>query len=369
MQLGQMANVRIQSNSRVFKHLIVLVFLVFYIADMRFLGILDSELGARGNPFGVSIYVTAPLSVKNRNPSVAINILFLLMASVLIWKKYLKHWDFWLISPVAATYILALIFSILNVYLLIYERKYSENCIKLEWVKVAPHARNVSSERVLVAQTTGPSSYHALLDATRPANEAYALRNGYDFLAAIGIFYGTKESHATFNKAFLLELALARGEHSVLLSLDADALVVDPHFAPPALLPNATLLAASPGASDAPHTWDVNAGVLVWNLSHPRAREVSAAWAAGCRDAVARGDNDDQTILHSVLRALGPEAGRSLLNTLVGEDAGRINYDGVHIKHFIRASPTDWTGSSVSDRAADIERTARRLGLPVQPKH
>ena len=240
----------------------------------------------------------------------------------------------------------------------------------MHWTRVATPMRKAVSPQVLVAQTSGKSTYMRLLDATRATNEAYALRNGFDYLAATGLFAGDQERHATFNKVFLLEAALADGRYDVLFSLDSDALVVNASLSPSDFLPhNGTLLAACRGASNVPHTWDVNAGVLVWNLSHPRAREVSAAWAAGCRDAVARGDNDDQTILHSVLRALGPEAGRSLLNTLVGEDAGRINYDGVHIKHFIRASPTDWTGSSVSDRAADIERTARRLGLPVQPKH
>jgi hypothetical protein len=100
---------------------------------------------------------------------------------------------------------------------------------------------------------------------------------------ATGIFFGTKESHSTFNKAFLLELVLARNEYDELRSLDADAIVVDPLFAPAALVPNlgpnATLLAASRGGTDEPHTWDINAGVLVWNLRHPRAQEVSAAWS------------------------------------------------------------------------------------------
>ena len=100
-----------------------------------------------------------------------------------------------------------------------------------------------------MVQTTGYSKYRALLDVTRPTNEAYALRNGYNYLCDTGIFFGTKESHSTFNKAFLLELVLARNEYNVLLSLDTDAIVVDPLFVPAALVPNlgpnATLLAAT----------------------------------------------------------------------------------------------------------------------------
>jgi hypothetical protein len=338
-----------------------------YLVAMRILGIVDSEFGARGNPLGVSIYIAAPLPAVKKNPFVLVNCIFLIAISGTMCKKVLCQGTILSISPVASFCILALVVSTVNVAMLNVERQYTSYHLTLDWVKVAAIARNASNQRVLVAQTAGLSNYSALLDATRPANEAYALRNGYDYIAARGIFFGTKESHATFNKAFLLELALARHEHDVLLSLDADAMVVDSLFAPAALLPNGTLLAASRGASNEPHTWDVNAGVLVWNLRHPRAQEVSAAWAAGCRDAVMRGENDDQTVLHGVLRALGPEACRSLLNTFVGDDAGRINYDGVHVKHFMRADALDWTGDSVPARLTQIGETARRLSLPTQP--
>ena len=351
--------------SRVDKNLLFYFVVALYLVAIRILGIVDSEFGARGNPLGVSIFIAVPLQRK-KNPFVLINCIFLIAASGIILKKAFRQRTLLSISPVASFCILALVASTINMYTASSERKFTGDRLVLDWVKVAEIARNVSSERVLVVQTAGFSKYSALLDATRPANEAYALRNGYDDLAASGIFFGTKESHATFNKAFLLELALARQEHDVLLSLDADAMVVDPLFAPAALLPNATLLAASRGASNEPHTWDVNAGVLVWNLRHPRAKEVSAAWAAECRDAVMQGGNDDQFLLHKVLEELGPEARSSLLNVFVGNDAARINYDGVHVKHVIRPDGLDWTGDSVSARVAQIWQIARRFRLPTK---
>jgi hypothetical protein len=398
-----------QVNKKYFYFVVAL-----YLVAIRFLGIVDSEFGARGNPLGVSIYIAAPLPAVKKNPFVLINCIFLIAVSGIILKKFVRPNKILSISAaVASCCILALVWAsastsargadvskinsehqlavtsgiamgaagtVPTIYSpqapeppgavqLQAPSQFNANRLILDWVKVAAVARNVSSERVLVVQTAGFSKYRALLDATRPTNEAYALRNGYDYLSASGIFFGTKESHSTFNKAFLLELALARNEHDVLLSLDADAMVVDPLFAPAVLLPNhgpnATLLAASRGGTDEPHTWDVNAGVLVWNLRHPRAQEVSAAWAAECRDAVMRGGNDDQMMLHRVLQTIGPEDRKSLLNVFIGHDAIRINYDGVHVKHFIRPDPLDWTGDSVPARVEQIGQLARKLRLPT----
>jgi len=223
-----------------------------------------------------------------------------------------------------------------------------------------------------VVQTTGYSKYRALLDVTRPTNESYALRNGYNYLCDTSIFFGTKESHSTFNKAFLLELVLVRNEYDVLLSLDADAIVVDPLFVTAALVPNlgpnATLLADSCGGTDEPHTWDINTGVLVWNLRHPRAQEVSVAWSTECRDAVMRGKNDDQSMLHRVLQTIGPEDRRSFLNVFIGHDTQHINYDSVHVKHVIRPDAEDWTGDTVPSRVRQIGQIARMLRLPTQPQ-
>lgn len=344
-----------------------------YLVAIRFLGIVDSEFGARGNPLGVSIYIAAPLPAVKKNHFVLINCIFVIAVSGIILHKVsrsvLRPNKFLSISAaVAAFCILALVW----VRACAIPSQFTADRLILDWVKVTAIARNASSERVLVVQTTGYSKYRALLDATRPTNEAYALRNGYDYLCATGIFFGTKESHSTFNKAFLLELVLARNEYDVLLSLDADAIVVDPLFAPAALVPNlgpnATLLAASRGGTDEPHTWDINAGVLVWNLRHPRAQEVSAAWSTECRDAVMRGKNDDQSMLHRVLQAIGPEDRRSLLNVFIGHDAQRINYDGVHVKHVIRPDAEDWTGDTVPSRVRQIGQIARMLRLPTQPQ-
>lgn len=291
------------------------IIVALYLLAIRMMGIVDSEFGARGDPLGVSIYIAAPLSTVKKNLFVLISLLFMSAVSGMILQKLKVHVNFLSISAAFVAFcILAFVASTMKSDL-------TANRLVLDWVKVATIARNASSERVLVVQTAGFTKYRALLDATRPTNEAYALRNGYDYLSASGIFFGTKESHSTFNKAFLLELALERHEYDVLLSLDADAMVVDPLFAPAALLPhhgpNVTLLAASRGASNEPHTWDVNAGVLVWNLRHPRAQDVSEAWAAECRKAVMQGENDDQALLHKVLRALGPEA-RSRSRKILG---------------------------------------------------
>lgn len=233
----------------------------------------------------------------------------------------------------------------------------------MHWTRVATPMRKAVSPQVLVAQTSGKSTYMRLLDATRATNEAYALRNGFDYLAATGLFAGDQERHATFNKVFLLEAALADGRYDVLFSLDSDALVVNASLSPSDFLPhNGTLLAACRGASNVPHTWDVNAGVLIWNLRHPHVRAVSREWVERSLRAIGRGTNNDQAELHTILHRLTPREREEWLNVYVGEEAGLFNYDGVHVKHFIRPDGGDWTGNTVPARAREIEAFVRARG-------
>jgi hypothetical protein len=80
------------------------------------------------------------------------------------------------------------------------------------------------------------------------------------------------------------------------------------------------------------HTWNINAGVLLWNLHHNLTRQVAFEWYANSRMAVERNAFDgDQKNLHKVLKR-NPEriaAVRSLFHEFAYGH-------GTVVRHYIR---------------------------------
>eukprot|EP00960_Hanusia_phi_P074598 768272-Hanusia_phi.AAC.17 len=216
--------------------------------------------------------------------------------------------------------------------------------------------------KVVVVQTSGQDHYEALLQSSSNINRMYAALRGYDYLAVIGTISSainsTLSDHffSAFNKVFLLHALVADGRYDLAFYLDADALVVDFDFSPLHALNTSHVFAASRGSSDESSTWDINDGVMVWNLKHPRSRELLQAWLDRSVIAMQNGKRSDQYELQRLLERSDPVEREALFRVYVGHDVEFMNYDGPNVKHILRKNHTDWSGSEVFTRLNKISQ-------------
>jgi hypothetical protein len=176
--------------------------------------------------------------------------------------------------------------------------------------------------RVKFLQTADPVRYSRLLEASAPSTRAFCAINGYEYETFVGIKRGRSPWHATFNRIDLLNEALRAGFDGWTIYLDADSFVVDLKFDLTAYLEqhaNAPLIACAVIPQKAP-TWNINAGVLIFNMKHAQAAWLIKTWRRlfdGCR----RGGLlllpprlapvNDQILLHWALR-LNPRLVRAI---------------------------------------------------------
>ena len=200
------------------------------------------------------------------------------------------------------------------------------------------------------------------------------------------------EAQSTFNKIPLLMRALEEKEgndgrplsYDQVLILDTDTMIVDLDFDITTLLvrDNGVLRRPSvfrgkefsgasnnpPGMSDAEHdymlaayrvwwhdwtsTWDVNAGITLWNLRHPLTQHVADEWWKSSldhpRDILLK--NDDQFFLQRTLLDLGFWNRWDAIKTVRKE---MEYYGGSLIKHFKRDARS-WTTTSLDQRILRI---------------
>ena len=236
--------------------------------------------------------------------------------------------------------------------------------IELHWLR--HNATSPCHLKVLVAQTVEPGPFKALLDASLPVNQAYAQERGYDYVSLTGVAYGGLNRMATFNKIFLLDMVERMGQYDVVFYLDADAMVVNPGLRVEEVAPPWALLTASRGRKD--RRWDVNAGVFLWNLRHPRSHELLGKWKDAAVAGIQRGAADDQKLLQRLLRNLSRAEQQLMLRTYMGAEYNYINYDGPNVRHFLRmTSSKDWSASTVTDRVAAMQRVIEELHLKQLP--
>jgi hypothetical protein len=134
--------------------------------------------------------------------------------------------------------------------------------------------------RVKFLQTADPVRYSRLLEASAPSTRAFCAINGYEYEAFVGIKRGRNPWHATFNRIDLLDEALQAGFEGWIVYLDADSFVVDLKFDFTAYLEqhaDAPLIARAVIPEKAP-TWNINAGVLIFNMQHAQAAWLIKTW-------------------------------------------------------------------------------------------
>lgn len=134
--------------------------------------------------------------------------------------------------------------------------------------------------RVKFLQTADPVKYARLLEASAPSTRAFCAINGHEYEAFVGLKRGRLPWHATFNRIDLLKEALEAGFDGWIVYLDADSFVVDLKFDFTAYLErhaDAPLIARAVRPENAP-TWNVNAGVLIFNMKHPQTAWLIKTW-------------------------------------------------------------------------------------------
>ena len=176
--------------------------------------------------------------------------------------------------------------------------------------------------RVKFIQTADPSKYARLLEVSAPSTRAFCALNGYQYEVFIGLKHGSHPWHATFNRIDLLNEALEVGFDGWVVYLDADAFVVDLKFDFTTYLEqhaHAPMIARAVTPEQAP-TWNINAGVLLFNMSHPQARSLIRTWkrlfdlcrrAGLLRIPPQLAPINDQMLLHFALR-LEPDLIRTM---------------------------------------------------------
>ena len=143
------------------------------------------------------------------------------------------------------------------------------------------------SRRLLIVQDSAPGPEEEVLEATSRVNRAYAKRWGYDYLKFTGVAMGTSPWQATFNKPFILSnlmegsiegmQVVMKGSpvYDAVMFLDSSAIIVELDFNILHLLGKDKLL-ASGWIGPAKSINAMYSDVMIWNLDHPKAKNISA---------------------------------------------------------------------------------------------
>jgi hypothetical protein len=248
---------------------------------------------------------------------------------------------------------------------------------------------NKTISNLLMAQYSGGDSYSALLDLTRPINQAYAKMWGFDFLLISGYLIQAElekdqlhhttsesnrnattdaipESRATYNKVMLLELVLTNENfkhYDKLLILDSDAVMYDFSRDIETLLPVGKMLVAHKvdKQDTSNSTFNINIGVTLWNLRHAATLHLVRNWKAACLDRILNQPglrDSDQNPLQRILKSL-PEKKREQLVLAVPDELGYGS--GQFVRHFIRFDAENWTVSGMDTRAARIQQAVNEV--------
>ncbi|WP_156173907.1 hypothetical protein [Cupriavidus basilensis] len=187
-------------------------------------------------------------------------------------------------------------------------------------------------DEIILMQTSDASSrYFDMMMLTGQTARGYCDRHQLRYQGFIGLKRGNRPWHATYNRIDLLCELIDRGFGGWVLYIDADAWVVDLDFDLRGWLRDKQRYAmiAAPAAHTSDYFWNVNIGVMLFNLGHPFTRRLVREWEAFLsrysleRDAIDWNGQvpDDQGMFHQLLdkhedaKSLVLHADKSLLNS------------------------------------------------------
>jgi SAM-dependent methyltransferase len=167
---------------------------------------------------------------------------------------------------------------------------------------------------IVVFQTADPFKYSRMLASTAPTVVEFCRRHSLRYESFVGIRRGFWSWQAAYNRILMLGDLIDRGFTGWALYLDADAYINDLDFDLAGYLADkqekAAILATSGVTGE---HWDINSGVVLVNFGHPQGRRLVERWR---RDFLAlpddwlrqttqwpRGGNDDQDLIHQILKS------------------------------------------------------------------
>jgi hypothetical protein len=236
-----------------------------------------------------------------------------------------------------------------------------------EWRKYSKDATTKASKKLLVAQYSSYGKYARLLELTSPINKAYARKWNHDFLIVQGATLVVKEDEdceppperSRYDKLELLRIALRKKDkYDQLLLLDADALIYDLDFDITNLCEIDDILAAHRVSqkNPEPRTYNVNNGIVLWNLQNPETKEVADEWDVDTRKGISRGfSHGDQHYLHHVLKMKNRSAHVQGLATEF------FYHEGTVAKHFIRGHANGWNNTGLDVREIVIKDAVKDI--------
>lgn len=225
-----------------------------------------------------------------------------------------------------------------------------------------------ANKRLLIGLYSGFGVYGSLLTKTAHVNRAYARHWKHDVVLVQGAALQIKEldgdcepppHRATYDKIPLLRYALEhKDQYDQLLILDTDALVYDMDFDVTSLLPKGKMLAAQKvRESDDHETWDINAGVTLWDLHHPRIQKLTKEWFTHSKSGMEHNyhASNDQYHLHYALKEGNYKEDIFALDE-------EFNYGhGTIVKHFIRKPQHKQWGE-----AAILDNRENRIEIAIE---
>jgi hypothetical protein len=133
--------------------------------------------------------------------------------------------------------------------------------------------------KIVLFQSCDGPGFSPVLDATARANKEFCRRHDVAYRSFMGLKRGLWPWHACFNRLYMLKELIDEGHDGWALHLDGDAYVCDLNFPIKDYLggiAHKAGVAILSGATDA--YWDINSGVLFFNLGHPTAIAMVSEW-------------------------------------------------------------------------------------------
>jgi hypothetical protein len=133
--------------------------------------------------------------------------------------------------------------------------------------------------KAILIQTSDNHAYSDMLDVTSRNTKAYCDRHGLAHRTFKGLKRGRWTWHATFNRIYMFKELLDEGYDGWAIYLDADAYIIDFDFPILSYLASRQESAGIVVHSGATASyWDINSGVICFNLQHPVAKRIINDW-------------------------------------------------------------------------------------------
>ena len=133
---------------------------------------------------------------------------------------------------------------------------------------------------ITILQTADAKVYSKMLEITGKTAVEYASAHNCQYVSHVGVVRGFYPWQATFNRIMLIADMIKAGRTGWLLYLDADSYICSLTFDLREYLAdkgNCALIAALSGAQ--PQLWwNINDGVFLLNLDHPKTNGIVSAW-------------------------------------------------------------------------------------------